>query len=527
MGEYTIKVPPDSTGKGIRHQVLLEVDYVNLTGTFPVGALVTFGTSTTEGTVLRVHSGTFHTEPHMHILLTHGSPEAVTLGEDIIVDGVKQAEVAGQTAAFYNPVSIAVGGNNPLFAQHIDSVGASKVRYHEGSPTFDAFGAQQASKKHKLADYVMSYDALPQDFTDTSVGSGAYSYIHATKGVTLSTGTPSGDSIGRTSNRYHRYQPGISQLVMMTCAAGDTGKAGVTRSWGYYDVDNGLGFSLVDTTLNIRLRSKVTGSVVDTYVAQENWNEDTLDGSGDAFNPSGFSLDTSKNNLYWFDFQWLGAGTVRYGVYADGRRITCHSMLNANENTTSYMSTGTLPITYEQINTGISASTSEFKFYCATVITEGEHAPSLTIGTKDLAATTNGTTPVHVMSIRPKQVFKGEDNRNVLSFEGLQCHNSTDKAVYLRIGFNATVTGGAWADNGTESSIEYLSGASAITQNAAARVYLVPPNGTVDVKDTAETEMFRNSDITTSNTVDFSVEQTTVGTAGEVFLVINWNEIRD
>ena len=200
MGEYVIQVPPDSTGKGIRHQVLLEVDYTNLTGSLPVGELVTMSVSSVEGTVLKVHTGTFHDSPHMHLLLTHGSPETISIGEDILVDGIKQAEVSGATSSFYNPVVISVGGNNPLNSQHIDNIGASKVRFDEGSPQFDAFGAQQVSMKTTLGDYIMDYDELSESFTDVASGTNSLTYVGDTKGVTLSCGTASGDSYQRTTN---------------------------------------------------------------------------------------------------------------------------------------------------------------------------------------------------------------------------------------------------------------------------------------------------------------------------------------
>ena len=527
MSEYVIKVPPDSTGKGIRHQVLLEVEYTNLTGTLPVGSLVTFGTSTVEGTILRVHSGTFHTTPHMHLILTHGSPEAVSVGEDVFIDAVKQAEVSGQTESFYHPISIPVGGNNPLHSQFIDEVGAAKVRFNEGSPQFDAFGAQQVSSKTKLGDYVMSYNELPEDFTDVIVGGGSLTYVGDTRGVTLSCGTASGDSVTRTTNRYHRYQPGVSQLIEMTSAVGDSGKTNVTRCWGYSDEDNGLFFSLVDTTLNVVLRSKVTGSVVDTLTPQSLWNGDRMDGAGGSFNISGLTLDASKNNLYWIDFQWLGAGTVRFGVFIEGKRVVCHSIKNANANNTAYMSTGSLPLRYEQINTGVAASGSEFKFYCATVITEGEYTPTKVKHNDTFSATTSGTTRVPVVSFRPAQTFEGKDNRTTIEFASFSAFNGSDTAVIIEATFNGTVTGGAYVTHSASSSVEHKSGGSAISADHNVRSFILAPGQTETWTEEDKKPIFRNADITQTPELNFVISQVVAGTAGLVTLTANWDEIQD
>ena len=88
MSEFAIQIPPDSTGKSIRHEVQIEIDYTNKTGTFPVGEVVTFATSQVIGTILLDHTGIQHPENHLHIKLKHGSPTDITEGENMQVDGV-------------------------------------------------------------------------------------------------------------------------------------------------------------------------------------------------------------------------------------------------------------------------------------------------------------------------------------------------------------------------------------------------------------------------------------------------------
>jgi hypothetical protein len=70
----------------------------------------------------------------------------------------------------------------------------------------------------------------------------------------------------------------------------------------------------------------VTGSVVNTRVAQADWNQDPLDGTG----PSGLTLDSSKAQILYMDIEWLGLGTVRTGFIINGAFVPCHNFDHAN-----------------------------------------------------------------------------------------------------------------------------------------------------------------------------------------------------
>ena len=100
-------------------------------------------------------------------------------------------------------------------------------------------------------------------------------------------------------------------------------------------------------------------------MTQANWNGDKLDGTG----PSGITLDPSKAQILWLDFEWLGVGSVRCGFVINGQFIICHTFTNANEITSVYMTTAILPVRYE-ITSG-SAVTASLKQICSTVISEG------------------------------------------------------------------------------------------------------------------------------------------------------------
>jgi hypothetical protein len=56
------------------------------------------------------------------------------------------------------------------------------------------------------------------------------------------------------------------------------------------------------------------------------WNGDKLDGTG----ASGLTLDLTKPQILWIDFEWLGVGNVRCGFIINGQYIVCHTYQTAN-----------------------------------------------------------------------------------------------------------------------------------------------------------------------------------------------------
>jgi len=81
-------------------------------------------------------------------------------------------------------------------------------------------------------------------------------------------------------------------------------------------------------------------------VSQSAWNLDTMDGNG----PSGFNLDISKMQMYFIDYSWYGAGTIRWGLRGmDGRVTYVHKTPNNNLNYEAYLRSGNLPGRYESL----------------------------------------------------------------------------------------------------------------------------------------------------------------------------------
>lgn len=254
----------------------------------------------------------------------------------------------------------------------------------KGQPWRDAFGRQRVGAPFTLFDSKQIYDNQSLFWDDQEVSGTATTSVHdldrasSTLGVAAST---AGRRLCQTFRRFN-YQPGKSQLVILTGLIG-TGVPGVSKKVGYFDDDNGLFFEQDGDTLYVVQRSNVTGTPVDTRVAQSDWNLDRLNDDSVV----GDVLDITKFQIFTIDFEWLGSGRVRFGFWIDGQLVYCHQFKNANTLDSVYMSTPNLPVRWEIEADGVNGVSASLEQGCATVISEGgqEH-----IG-KETYVSTSGT----------------------------------------------------------------------------------------------------------------------------------------
>ena len=231
----------------------------------------------------------------------------------------------------------------------------------------DAFYRMRISEPLTIFDSKQLVDSQPL-FWDDAQTSGAgtsstYNTNQASTSISVSAST-AGTRVRQTF-RYFNYQPGKSQLVIMTGIFGSV-LAGITSRLGLFTANNGMFFEQSPLGMGVVVRSFTSGVAVDTRINQANWNLDTMDGTG----PSGITLDFTKTLIYIIDYEWLGVGTIRYGVYVNGLPYYVHAVHNSNINTVVYMSTPNLPLRYEISNDGTGLASS-LTHICTTVITEG------------------------------------------------------------------------------------------------------------------------------------------------------------
>lgn len=346
-------------------------------------------------------------------------------------------------------------------------------RFTASGTATDAFGRLRVSNPVTLFDSFHRYQDNGKFLTSTS-GTANTQYQTNESAIDMNVGSTSGDRCYRESKRVFAYQPGKSLLIMNTFVM-TTQKANLRQRVGYFNTQNGIFFENDGTGNYLVLRTYTSGTVVETRVAQADWNVDKFDGTGGASqsaHPDRGDLDITKSNIFWIDIEWLGVGDVRCGFVVDGLMIPAHIFHNDNLNTTTYMTTAILPIRYEIENTGTTASASKMKQICSTVVSEGGYqlegkarSVSIPISTPKDLPTAGTFTPV--ISIRLKDSFK--DALAILKdIEFFGVTNNTSYRYKIIIG--GTLTGASWVSADTDSPIEYDITASAVSGGRDATV---------------------------------------------------------
>ncbi len=333
----------------------------------------------------------------------------------------------------------------------------------------DAFGRLPVANPQTLFDAQLTYDLQPLLYEEVKSGSGAdvtHDSTNRRAAITFSS-TPTGNVCYLQSYEFFRYQPGKSQEIFMTFNFG-AAVANVRCFAGYLDVLNDIGFSFQQAesggTLSFNISSG-TGAG-GQQVNQSSWNLDKLDGTG----RSEITLDVTKDNILFIDFQALYVGRVRFGFVIDGVRILAHEFLNANAFSTPYIETANLPIAVGMVSNG-GTVTKTMYFNCCSVISNGgvDETVGYEFATPDTSVTAGNGTATHLISIRPKTTFNSFVNRVKFASLEVDLLVTGNSPVFwqLCIGQSFSVAP-TWTDiNATYSAFQYgtggtLSGSPAI-----------------------------------------------------------------
>ncbi len=334
-------------------------------------------------------------------------------------------------------------------------VEASPVAVSLYGTALDAFGRARFSQPYTLFDSQNRY-AKNDLFSESTATGGNVSYDANASTVELNVTATNGSEVVRQTYRSFSYQPGKGLLVMNTFVM-PTANANQRIRIGYFNTENGVFLEREGTAVYITRRTYVTGTAIDTRVAQADWNGDKLNGTG----ASGYTLDLTKAQIFWEDFEWLGVGSVRCGFVINGETIICHTFQNANNLTSVYMTTAILPVRYEITNFGASTAAT-LKQICSTVISEGGYekkvAPTVVRApispTAAKTATVNTLTPL--VAIR---LASGRTGAVVIpdGFSVLCTTTPADYEIILLKGTVATLYSagpGAWTPSGS-ANVEF------------------------------------------------------------------------
>lgn len=318
----------------------------------------------------------------------------------------------------------------------------------------DAFGRARVSSPYTLFDSQNRYAVDPQ-FNTATTGTGVTTFLPNESSVSMAVTSGGVGSVIRQTYRVFPYQPGKGLLVLATFVMDSSTSATLTQRVGYFNTQNGVFLQRVGTTPSFVLRSYISGAASDARtVNQADWNGDKLDGTGD----SGLTLDLSKAQILWMDFEWLGVGSVRCGFVINGQFITCHTFNNANQITSVYMTTAILPVRYEITST--VAVAAALKQICSSVVSEGgyEQVAADSVARRTTTVTGIGTSFVPLVSIRLNSSALGA----VVLPTNLGVYPVAAGDYEIALIKNATLTGASYV-TGTFQNVDYDVTATALT----------------------------------------------------------------
>lgn len=350
----------------------------------------------------------------------------------VLNPGVGGASVSTDVAGteHFQKIKLAVGSTG-VDGGVVHADNPLPIKFPEQSGVRDAFGRLRVSNPTALFDSKLLYDNQPL-FWDEDLTGGVAASSHSTANAACTmTVDNSGEVITRQTFQRFDYQPGRSQLILMTGVMGD-GVANTVKRIGMFDDDNGVFFEMNGTTMRIVVRKG--GS--DTAVAQDDWNFDKMDGTG----TSGVTIAFDSAQIFVIDFQWLGVGTVRFGFEVDGMFRLCHQAHHANTVGSVYMSDPNLPLRYQASSTG---GTATLVHICSAVLTEGgmvDNGVSRSLSTAGTHLNANSAGTLYaMMGIRLRSTHLGANIRPL----AMTIMSETNDDFEWNILLNPTVADGA------------------------------------------------------------------------------------
>ena len=376
---------------------------------------------------------------------------------NVTIDGnanvVVQGNISGITTlpAISGNVQIWDGGNSITVDGNVTATITGTSTFTLGTGSTDAFGRLRTSQPYTLFDSrARYYDHY--EFSNVNATGGTVVYDANSSTYQLNVTAANGSSVIRETKRVFPYQPGKSLLILATFCM-NTPRTNLRQRVGYFTTNNGIYFENDGTYNYLAIRSYSSGALVEDRVRQDAWDNPFL------------ALQVDRTQIFWTDVEWLGVGSVRCGFVINGAYVLCHTFHHANVagNTTTYMTTATLPVRYEITNTAGTTGASMMRQICSTVISEGgynafTYSETAGRGTSVLRLSTAGTY-YPIVSIRldstrldaivlPRQV-------DVLS--------PTVNYYRWKLVLNPTLTDANWAGHSSTGTVEYDTAATAIS----------------------------------------------------------------
>tara|TARA_R110002049_G_C9177884_1_gene563256 strand:- start:16221 stop:17912 length:1692 start_codon:yes stop_codon:yes gene_type:complete len=258
------------------------------------------------------------------------------------------------------------------------------------TPKLDAFGLQEVASPELLFEAQFTYDLQPLLY-GTNLENGTITH-DATNRMAVISSTGVGNTYIQ-SYEYFRYQAGKGQKIYITFNFKDA-VVGSTKYAQYGDSINAMGIRLLGNG-NLEV-------FINTGTSQGNQSQ--------VIDAVGLGIDISKEQIFLIQFEALYVGSVQFGMQIGADLVWLHAFDNSNNSDFPYVQTANLPI-----RVGIISSTAvntNLSYNCCSVQTSGgnDNVSGYTFAETNNVQANNGNR-THLISIRPKLLFNGFENR--------------------------------------------------------------------------------------------------------------------
>jgi hypothetical protein len=385
----------------------------------------------------------------------------------------------------------------------------------------DAFGRQRSSEPTTRFDVEFIYDKQPLLVDEVVVTGGTATHDTNSRDVVLAVNnTTTGTSAGLYSHYDIPYTAGNSQLIDITGTLDDT------------NLGNGIAYTFV--------RTKVSGSVVETVTPQSSWSNLTT------------GVNWQYSHILMIDFQSLKVGRIRYFLVQGGVPVQIDEVHNDNVRKTGYWQRPTLPLywrtyngatyTYMEMGYGddenavglryrvTKNATATLRAICGTVKSEGGkpilELDGLPFGISNrITPVVVSTTLIPILSIRMGANFNSLVNRGLALAKGLDIQ--TDNPINLRVLYRPTLTGASWTAVDANSFMEYDVSATAVTGGTLVQDIPVATSRNIatGIKNALGRTILSQGRTGTSDILSICAIRSST-TNANVSASINWEEVR-
>jgi hypothetical protein len=290
---------------------------------------------------------------------------------------------------------------------------------------------------------------LETDVWDTGIV-GIASAVHDpdSSSVVMSVGITTNSRVIRQTRQVMRYIPGRSGSLSFAIRF-EAPVVGIRRRIGLFNDVDGFFFEDNGGTYSCVVRNTTAGITTDNRITRDNWNGDKLDGTG----WSQQTADATKIQMVNFDYEWYGAGQIRFNWIIGGEKINIHTINTANVEERPWSSTPFLPIRCELENvTGVAGT--HYMYQGSNSLTqegEPEKLGTLISYSNDITGTTlaAANTFYPVISLR----LKPGDLAGIVLPRSLQVATNDNTNVFWRLVENPTLTGASWTDHPNPDAI--------------------------------------------------------------------------